>query len=68
MKIIKQGKSKEELEAILKAEKRFECSTCGCVFTANNDEYRYEEDYIYYSYYYCECPNCGNRAHEVRMR
>lgn len=52
MKIIKQGKSKEELKAILKKTKCFECKTCGCVFEAD----------------YCECPNCGNRANEVKMR
>ena len=67
MKIIKEGKSKEELEAILKATKRFECKTCGCVFEADNDEYNYMDDYIY-SRYYCECPNCATRAYEVKMR
>lgn len=28
MKIIKQGKSKEEIKAILKNEKQFQCATC----------------------------------------
>lgn len=67
MNIIKQGKSKEELKAILNATKRFECSTCGCVFEADKGEYETEEIQIY-SYYYCKCPNCGRRANEVKMR
>lgn len=68
MNIIKQGKSKEELKPILNATKRFECSTCGCVFEADKGEYKFEEDYIYSSYY-CKCPNCKvDNAHEVKMR
>jgi Zn finger protein HypA/HybF involved in hydrogenase expression len=66
MKIIKQGKTKEELKAIFNETKRFECRTCGCVFEANKDEYEYEDDYIY-SAHYCKCPNCGQRVREVKM-
>lgn len=69
MKIIKQGKSKEELEAILNATKRFKCTTCGCVFEANKYEYEHSsscrnEDI----YYFCKCPNCKKNAREVKMR
>lgn len=67
MNIIKQGKSKEELKAILNATKRFECRTCGCVFEADRGEYETEEVQIY-SYHYCKCPNCGQKANEVKMR
>ena len=67
MKILKQGKSKEELKAILNATKRFECKTCGCIFDADKGEYETEEVQIY-SYHYCECPNCGQKANEVKMR
>jgi Zn finger protein HypA/HybF involved in hydrogenase expression len=67
MKIIKEGKTKEELEKILKNTKRFECKTCGCIFEANDDEYEYEDDYIY-SRHYCKCPNCEQRANEMKMR
>lgn len=67
MKIIKKGKSKEELEAILKVTKRFECKTCGCVFEADKGEYKYMDDGIY-SEYYCKCPNCAKDAYEVKMR
>lgn len=71
MNIIKQGKSKEELKTILNATKRFECKTCGCIFEADRGEYETEEVQIY-SYHYCECPNCGQKANEVifwkRMR
>lgn len=58
MKIIKQGKSKEELETLLKQTKRFACTLCDCIFEADLGEYKYEQDDIYTSYY-CECPNCG---------
>lgn len=37
MKIIKEGKPKEELKVILNKTKRFECKTCGCVFEADNE-------------------------------
>lgn len=67
MKIIKQGKSKEELKTILNKTKRFECKTCGCIFEADKGEYKFEEDYIC-STYYCKCPNCGGNAFEVKMR
>lgn len=67
MKIIKKGKTKEELKAILNKTKRFECKTCGCVFEANEDEYEVEEEWIY-STYYCFCPNCGKESFEVKMR
>lgn len=69
MKVIKQGKNKEELKAIFNETKRFECMTCGCVFEADKGEYKHSsscrnEDV----YYYCECPNCKKNAHEVKMR
>ena len=67
MKIIKQGLSKEKLEKKLKQTKRFECKTCGCIFEADEGEYEYEDDYIY-SAHYCKCPNCDQRAKEVKMR
>lgn len=63
MKIIKEGKAKEELEKILKNTKRFECKTCGCIFEANDGEY--EPKMIGYDcIYYCECPNCERIAYE----
>lgn len=65
MKIIKQGKSKEEIEAVLKNEKRFQCATCDCIFSANDDEYRYDQDYIYTTCY-CKCPNCGRTVKRLR--
>ena len=65
MKIIKQGKSKEELKAIFNKIKRFECKTCGCIFEADEDEYECEEEYTY-STYYCKCPNCTKEAFEVK--
>ncbi len=65
MKIIKQGKTKEELKAILNATKRFECKTCGCIFEADWDEYTHSSQYNE-TYYYCKCPNCRvNNAYEV---
>ena len=35
MKILKQGKSKEEVDRIIKRVRQFECSICGCVFEAD---------------------------------
>lgn len=45
MKIIKQGKSKEELNK--PKIKRFECYKCECVFEADETEYTSDTDYIY---------------------
>ena len=67
MEIIKQGKTKEELKAILNKTKCFECMTCGCIFKANEGEYEASHDYIYTTYY-CNCPNCGIRAFEARTK
>ena len=67
MKIIKQGLSKEELDAKLKATKRFQCPTCNCIFEADNDEYSCEDEHCYVTYY-CECPNCGKSAFEVNSK
>lgn len=67
MKIIKQGKTIEELEAILKKTKRFECKICGCVFEADDGEYKWVEDHIYGAYV-CDCPNCCHRAVQVTTR
>lgn len=64
MKILKQGKTKEELKAILNKTKRFECKTCGCIFEADEGEYVEEE----HGTTYCACPNCGKNAFDVRMR
>ena len=63
MKIITQGKSLEEVERIRKKTKRFGCSTCNCVFEADEGEYNAEEEYTFVSYF-CICPNCGDRAYE----
>lgn len=63
MKILKQGKSKEEVDRIIKRVRQFECLTCGCVFEADDTEYKYqfcqrEGD----EWWECECPNCGTRT------
>ena len=67
MKIIKEGKTKEQLEKIPKYTKRFECKTCGCIFEADNDEYEVEDNRCRVLYF-CKCPNCEHRAFEVRTR
>ena len=60
MKILKQGKSKEEIDRITKHVRQFEWPTCGCVFEVDNTEYKYQfcqreaEEWLE-----CECPNCG---------
>ena len=57
MKIIKQG----NLDKLMKV-KRFVCSYCDCIFTANKDEYTIGSQYNE-EYYYCKCPCCGNNAY-----
>ena len=64
MKILKEGKTKEELEAIMKCTQKFRCSTCECIFEADNGEYEYEDNY-YYAVCYCECPNCHHKSYEI---
>lgn len=67
MKIIKQGKTEEELKAILKETRRFECGKCGCIFEADKGEYTHTTQYNE-THYYCKCPNCKKNAHEVEIR
>lgn len=57
MKIIKQGKTGEELNHILNKTKCFECKICGCIFEADVGEYTYETQHNE-THYYCRCPNC----------
>ena len=59
MKILKQGLTKEETLKRLRKTRIFECSICGCVWEADNTEYKYQ----YYQkdneeWYECKCPNC----------
>lgn len=56
MKILKQGKSKEKVDRIIKQVRQFECSICGCVFEADNTEYKYQFSHKWLE---CKCPNCG---------
>lgn len=59
MKILKQGKSKEEVERIFKQVRQFECPTCGCVFEADKTEYKYHCCQKEGDWWECNCPNCG---------
>lgn len=60
MKIIKQGKSKEEIDRIIKQVRLFECPVCGCVFEADNTEYKYQYSQREAAeWWQCKCPNCG---------
>ena len=58
MKIIKQG-SLEQLKRI----ETFDCDFCGCIFEADNKEYKigsqYNEEYLYIS-----CPFCGRTVYK----
>ena len=53
MKILKQGDVNK-----LKAIKTFNCSSCGCLFEADNTEYKTVSNY-YEEYNYIKCPCCG---------
>lgn len=60
MKIIKQGDLKR-----LDKTKRFSCDACGCIWEANQTEYRPEwglnDDVIV-----CNCPTCGSATYEAK--
>jgi hypothetical protein len=72
MKIIKQGKSKEELEKVLRHTVRFTCGTCNCVFEADEGEYSVSSaltcEYGFYTVCTCVCPNCQSVASENTLR
>lgn len=53
MKILVQGDKKK-----LKGIKTFNCIVCGCIFEADNTEYKLSSQYNE-SYYYINCPFCG---------
>ena len=54
MKIIKEGSLN-----LLLGIKRFECRNCGCIFEAEEGEYKHGQQYNE-DYYYCDCPYCGD--------
>lgn len=54
MKIIQKGDLNR-----LKKIKRFECGQCGCIFEAENTEYKYEfSQRDNYGWYEAHCPTC----------
>lgn len=60
MRIIKEG----DINKLLKV-KQFRCLKCGCIFEANNKEYKwYDGGQCYDSGFECNCPTCGNWAYE----
>lgn len=63
MKIITHGRP----ETVLNPIKRFKCSYCGCVFEADEKEYKVGQQYNNI-YRQCKCPDCGKHANEVIMR
>lgn len=64
VRIIRPGKSKEELERIDRAPKVFKCRKCDCVFEADKRVYRKEQCGYNMSEYVCDCSNCGAEARE----
>ena len=54
MNIIKKGDLKR-----LDKTRRFSCDKCGCVWEANQTEYRHEND-RHCDLIVCSCPTCGN--------
>ena len=54
MKVIKEGNIRT-----LKKVKTFYCKICGCIFEADNSEYKIGSQYNE-SYYYIKCPFCNN--------
>lgn len=60
MKIIVQGN-----HDLIKKIKKFSCNSCGCIFEANNSEYKYGGSQYNVSYYECRCPCCDAKAYSV---
>lgn len=66
MKIIKQGEVKRKLKPL-----QFECRECGCVFEADNTEYKFSHADLYPGelddeeilVYYCLCPTCDSKVY-----
>ena len=46
--------------------KRFYCRECGCVFDADNSEYRYDTTQYNEDSFYCKCPTCGHKAYDTK--
>lgn len=56
MKIIKLGRRLSDKDK--REVKRFECGRCGCVFEADNSEYKHTF-YMNEDVFLCPCPNCA---------
>lgn len=59
MKIIRDG-DKNKLRKI----KTFDCDFCGCLFEADNTEYKIKSFYNDKAYYYITCPCCGRQVYK----
>ena len=60
MKIIKKGLSDVEVERLNRKPRQFTCEVCGCVFEADNTEYKHNYDqYEGDEWWTYDCPNCG---------
>ena len=56
VKIIKKGDL-----GLLRETIEFNCDKCGCIFTADKDDYKYKSDQIEeISWYQIKCPYCSN--------
>ena len=64
MKIIKDGLSYEEIEKKRKGIRRFKCNFCGCVFEAEQNEYKCNQYYNSELSYTCLCPKCNEFTRE----
>lgn len=58
MKILAQGHME-----LARKPKTFKCLECGCVFEADNTEYKYDGSQYNQDYYVCACPCCGRKAY-----
>lgn len=61
MKIIKHG----DLRRLDKT-RRFTCHDCGCIWDANQTEYRHEFDRNS-DVWICECPTCGRKSYDNQL-
>lgn len=63
MKIIKQG-DLEKANKIIRLTRRFECTTCGCVFEGDQEDWHYEEGQLG-AKETTICPTCNRKVQRV---
>lgn len=61
MEILKPG-NKDLAEEKRRATRKFSCDLCGCVWTADREEYEVRASEFNETSAYCKCPCCGEEC------